>query len=54
MGTTIDKVRVEYKSQSKFDELLNIERYIDGDRWLIRFTGQQTGDVKAVVEFMTE
>jgi acyl-ACP thioesterase len=54
MGMTIDKVRVEYKSQSKFDELLNIERYIDGDRWLIRFTGQQTGDVKAVVEFMTE
>jgi acyl-ACP thioesterase len=53
IGETINKVRVEYKSQSKYGEILNVEKYIDGDRWLVRFTGQDKGDVKAVVEFMT-
>jgi acyl-ACP thioesterase len=51
MGVTINRVRVEYKSQSKFGESLDIERYIDGNKWLIRFIGQDLGDLKAVVEF---
>jgi hypothetical protein len=53
IGTAINKVRVEYKSQSKFGEVLDIEKYVHEDRWLVRFLGQQSQDVKAVVEFVT-
>jgi acyl-ACP thioesterase len=54
IGTAINKVRVEYKSQSKFGEVLDIEKYVHEDRWLVRFLGQQSQDVKAVVEVVID
>lgn len=50
----ISRIRVEYKKQSKYGELLSIgsshERFLDKERYVITFSGDE-GQQRAVVEF---
>ncbi len=44
------KIRVEYKSQSRLGELLEIYKACEDDRTFIKIQGKEDGSVKAVVE----
>ena len=47
----INRIRVEYKSQSKYKENIRIEQLIEEGRQVIVFKGEEDNAVKAVVEF---
>ncbi len=47
----INRIRVEYKSQSKYKENICIEQLIEEGRQVIVFKGEEDKTVKAVVEF---
>ncbi|MBE5953699.1 MAG: hypothetical protein E7257_06030 [Lachnospiraceae bacterium] len=44
------KIRVEYKSQSRYGELLEIYKAAEEDKTIIKIQGKEDGSVKAVVE----
>lgn len=44
------KIRVEYKSQSRYGEALEVHKAIDSDKTIIKIQGKEDGSVKAVVE----
>lgn len=44
------KIRVEYKSQSRYGELLEIYKASEEDKTIIKIQGKEDGSVKAVVE----
>lgn len=50
-NTDITRIRVEYKSQAKYMEKLLIKRAMEADRYVIVIEGEETKDIKAVVEF---
>ena len=45
------KIRVEYKSQSKYKENILVKRAIEDNRHIIVMVGEEVGDTKATVEF---
>lgn len=50
----ISRIRVEYKSQSKYQEKILIKRAIEDGRHVIVMVGEEAGDTKAVVEFTVD
>lgn len=44
------KIRVEYKSQSRCGEALEVYKAIESDKTIIKIQGKEDGSVKAVVE----
>lgn len=49
--TNIERIRVEYKSQSKYKENILIKNAVEENRHIIVMVGEEAGDIKAVVEF---
>lgn len=47
----VKKIRVEYKSQSKYKENILVKRAIEDNRHIIVMVGEEVGDTKATVEF---
>lgn len=50
----ISRIRVEYKSQSKYQEKILIKHAIEDGRHVIVMVGEEAGDTKAVVEFTVD
>ena len=44
------KIRVEYKSQARYGEALEVYKAIESDKTIIKIQGKEDGSVKAVVE----
>lgn len=56
----IKQIRVEYKQQSRYGEVLDMDMSVEScentedTKYIIKITGQENNDIKAVVEFVTE
>ncbi len=46
------KIRVEYKSQSRLGEQLEVYKFCEDNKTIIKIQGKEDGNVKAVVELM--
>lgn len=53
VGIEVSRIRVEYKNQSRYNEKLCIDLSSEDGKYVVRFTGEDDGSVKAIVEFMT-
>ncbi|MBE5947315.1 MAG: hypothetical protein E7259_10340 [Lachnospiraceae bacterium] len=51
MDADIERIRVEYKSQAKYKEELDIYMSVEDKRYVIKIVGKEDGSIKAVVEF---